>query len=99
LFWLRWATTPRGRLVLDSGAVTAVVQRRASLLPAGITAVTGEFDAGDAIELADSGGVVVARGLVGYDASDLPDLLGRKTSELPVEFRREVVHRDDLVLL
>jgi glutamate 5-kinase len=42
---------------------------------------------------------VVARGLVGYDASDLPALLGHKTVELPAEFRREVVHRDDLVLL
>ncbi|HEY1488471.1 MAG TPA: glutamate 5-kinase, partial [Micromonosporaceae bacterium] len=99
LFWLRWATTPRGRLVLDPGAVTAVVVRRASLLPAGITAVSGEFDAGDAVELADAEGVVLARGLAGYDASDLPDLIGRKTSDLPVEFRREVVHRDDLVLL
>ncbi len=86
-------------MVLDSGAVTAVVQRRASLLPAGITAVTGEFDAGDAVELADADGLIVARGLVGYDATDLPQLLGRKTSDLPVEFRREVVHRDDLILL
>ena len=41
----------------------------------------------------------LARGLVGYDAADLPVLLGRKTSDLPAEFRREVVHRDDLVLL
>jgi glutamate 5-kinase len=41
----------------------------------------------------------VARGLVGYDASDLPALLGHKTAELPAEFRREIVHRDDLVLL
>ena len=44
-------------------------------------------------------GAAVARGLVGYDAADLPDLLGRKTADLPAEFRREVVHRDDLVLL
>jgi glutamate 5-kinase len=99
LFWLRHATTPRGRLVLDAGAVAAVVHRRASLLPAGIVSVSGEFDSGDAVELADADGVIVARGLVGYDAVDLPDLLGRKTGDLPVEFRREVVHRDDLVLL
>jgi glutamate 5-kinase len=99
LFWLRHATTPRGRLVLDPGAVTAVVVRRASLLPAGITAVTGEFDAGDPVELASADGVVIARGLVGFDAADLPALLGHKTPDLPAEFRREVVHRDDLVLL
>jgi glutamate 5-kinase len=99
LFWLRHATTPRGRLVLDAGAVTAVVERRKSLLPAGITAVDGDFDSGDPIELVGPDGTVVGRGLVGYDAADLPALLGRKTGELPVEFRREIVHRDDLVLL
>jgi glutamate 5-kinase len=99
LFWLRHATTPRGRLVLDAGAVAAVVERRASLLSAGITAVSGEFDAGDPVELATPDGAVVGRGLVGYDATDLPDLLGRKTRDLPAEFRREVVHRDDLILL
>jgi glutamate 5-kinase len=98
LFWLRHATTPRGRLVLDAGAVTAVVRRGASLLPAGITSVDGDFDAGDPVELMDPDGTAVGRGLVGYDSADLPALLGRKTGELPAEFRREVVHRDDLVL-
>ena len=99
LFWLRHATTPRGRLVLDAGAVTAVVQRRASLLAAGVTGLDGDFDAGDPVELVGPDGVAVARGLVGYDASDLPPLLGRRTSDLPAEFRRELVHRDDLVVL
>jgi glutamate 5-kinase len=99
LFWLRYATTPRGRLVLDAGAVDAVVQRRMSLLPAGVTGVTGDFYSGEPVELAGPDGSVVARGLVGYDASDLPALLGHKTAELPAEFRREIVHRDDLVLL
>ncbi|MBV9592416.1 MAG: glutamate 5-kinase [Actinobacteria bacterium] len=99
LFWLRHATTPRGRLVLDAGAVAAVVQRRMSLLPAGITAVTGDFDAGDPVELAGPDGAVIGRGLVSYDATDLPALLGRRTLELPEGFRREVVHRDDLVVL
>ncbi|HZZ97166.1 MAG TPA: glutamate 5-kinase, partial [Jatrophihabitantaceae bacterium] len=99
LFWLRYATTPRGRLVLDAGAVAAIVQRRMSLLPAGVTAVTGDFYSGEPVELAGPDGSVVARGLVGYDAADLPALLGHKTAELPAEFRREVVHRDDLVLL
>jgi glutamate 5-kinase len=99
LFWLRHATRPRGRLVLDDGAVEAVVHRRKSLLSAGVTAVQGAFDAGDPVELVDPGGVPVARGLVGYDADELPGLLGRSSRELSPEFRREVVHRDDLVLL
>jgi glutamate 5-kinase len=99
LFWLRHATTPRGRLVLDDGAVDAVVRRRTSLLSAGVTAVQGDFDAGDPVELVDRSGAPVARGLVGYDAAELPPLLGRSTRDLAPEHRREVVHRDDLVVL
>jgi glutamate 5-kinase len=85
--------------MLDPGAVAAVVQRRMSLLPAGITAVRGDFYSGEPVELLDGSGTAVARGLVGYDAADLPQLLGRRTTDLPAEFRREVVHRDDLVVL
>jgi glutamate 5-kinase len=103
LFWLAHATAPRGRLHLDPGAVRAVVDRRASLLPAGITAVDGRFAAGDPVDLVDTGGVPVARGLVNYDATELPELLGRSTLELAAAlgpgYEREVVHRDDLVLL
>ena len=103
LFWLAHATAPRGRLHLDPGAVQAVVGRRASLLPAGITAVDGRFTAGDPVDLVDTGGRPVARGLVNYDAAELPGLLGRSTVELAAElgpgYEREVVHRDDLVLL
>jgi glutamate 5-kinase len=103
LFWLAHATAPRGRLVLDAGAVRAVVDRRASLLPAGIVAVDGRFTAGDPVDLVDPAGRAVARGLVNYDAVELPGLLGRTTVDLAAElgpgYEREVVHRDDLVLL
>ncbi len=85
--------------MLDAGAVDAVVRRRTSLLSAGVTGVRGEFGAGDPVELVGPDGVAVARGLVGYDAAELPELLGRSTRELDPEHRREVVHRDDLVLL
>ncbi|MCW2521816.1 MAG: proB [Frankiales bacterium] len=99
LFWLRHATTPRGRLTLDAGAVTAIIVKRVSLLPAGITAVSGDFSAGDPVELAGPDGVIVARGLVGFDSEDLPGLLGKSTPDLPPDLRREAVHRDDLILL
>ena len=104
LFWLAHATSPRGRLHLDPGAVAAVVARRKSLLPAGITAVDGSFAAGDPVDLVDAdSGTAVARGLVNYDAVELPALLGRSTPELAATlgpgYEREVVHRDDLVLL
>jgi glutamate 5-kinase len=103
LFWLAHATESRGRLHLDDGAVQAVVSRRASLLPAGITSVDGRFTAGDPVDLVDPAGNRVARGLVNYDAGELPGLLGRTTVDLAAElgpgYEKEVVHRDDLVLL
>ena len=103
LLWLAHAARPTGRLVLDQGAVAAVVERRMSLLPAGVTAVEGRFAAGDPVDLTDQAGAVVARGLVNFDSAELPALLGRSTRELARElgaaYEREVVHRDDLVLL
>ena len=103
LLWLQHASTPQGSLTLDDGAVRAVVERRKSLLPAGIAAVEGEFSAGDPVELRDGEGRAVARGLVNFDAKEIPQLLGRSTRELARElgpaYEREVVHRDDLVVL
>ncbi|HJT02615.1 MAG TPA: glutamate 5-kinase [Pseudonocardiaceae bacterium] len=98
-FWLRHAAGAAGRLRLDDGAVSAVVHRRRSLLAAGITGVEGDFEAGDVVELIDRRGVVVARGMVGFDAAELPELIGRSSRDLPPELRREVVHADDLVPL
>lgn len=101
--WLAHATAARGRLLLDAGAVRAVVERRSSLLPAGITGVEGHFVAGDPVDLVDEQGATLARGMVNYDADELPSLLGRSTWELAREhgpsYEREVVHRDQMVLL
>lgn len=103
LLWLEHATAPQGRLILDAGAVTAVVQGRKSLLPAGVIRVEGAFVAGDPVELLSENGSTVARGLVNFDAQELPGLLGRSTRdlarELGPEYEREVVHRDDLVIM
>jgi glutamate 5-kinase len=98
-FWLRYASRPRGRLLLDEGAVRAVRERHASLLAAGITGLSGDFLADDPVELVGPDGVVLARGLVAYDAREMPALLGRKTGDLAPEHRREVVHRDEMVLV
>ena len=101
--WLAHATAGRGSLVLDPGAVRAVAEEKASLLPAGVVRVKGDFSAGDPVDLRDEGGTVVARGLVNYDATEVPDLLGRSTRwlarEMGPSYERELVHRDDLVLL
>jgi len=103
LLWLKHAAVARGSLRLDPGAVEAVVKRHASLLPAGITGVEGAFDAGDPVDLRDENGTIIARGLVNYDAAEIPGLMGRSTrwlaSKLGPEYEREIVHRDDLVIL
>jgi glutamate 5-kinase len=103
LLWLAHATEPKGVLHLDEGAVRAVTERRASLLAAGLTGCSGTFAAGDPVDLAGPDGVAVARGLVNFDSAELPDLAGRTSAvlrrELGAAYEREVVHRDDLVLL
>lgn len=103
LLWLAHASHARGRLLLDDGAVRALVDRKASLLAAGITDVEGDFVAGDPVDLVAPSGKVVARGLVNFASDELPEMLGRNSHELAEslgqEYEREVVHRDALVVL
>lgn len=101
--WLAHASTSSGKLTLDSGAVKALTEKSVSLLPAGVTSVEGTFDAGDTVDLVDQDGKVIARGIVNFDSDEIPQMLGRSTKELATtlgsEFERELVHRDDLVIL
>ena len=101
--WLAHASTANGKLVLDAGATKAILERGVSLLPAGVTTVEGDFDAGDTVDLVDPNGVVIARGIVNFDSDEIPQMLGKSTKELAAtlgaEFERELVHRDDLVLI
>lgn len=103
LMWLAYASQSRGRLSLDEGAVRALTVHKASLLAAGVTAVSGDFLAGDPVELVGPDGRVVARGLVNFSSEELPGMLGRHSVELAAElgsgYEREVVHRDMLVLM
>jgi glutamate 5-kinase len=96
-FWVRYAAESAGALTLDDGAVRAIVRQRRSLLPAGITGLSGRFYGGDVVELRSQDATMVARGVVAYDHNELATMLGRSTSELPAEMRRAVVHADDLV--
>ncbi len=103
LLWLAHASTPHGKLMLDAGATTAIKERGTSLLAAGVNGVEGEFIAGDTVELLSPHREVIARGLVAFDSSEIPAMLGKSTKQLAAEFgpeyERELVHRDDLVLL
>jgi len=103
LLWLAHASTPHGKLLLDKGATTAIKERGTSLLAAGVNGIEGDFIAGDTVELLSPTREVVARGLVAFDSSEIPAMLGKTTkqlaAELGPEYERELVHRDDLVLL
>lgn len=98
--WLAWVAETSGRIVIDDGAAKAVIDDKRSLLAAGITAVEGEFEAGDPVDLVDSSGRVLARGLAGYDRADVVRMAGKSSVQLRVEMgdshARPVVHRDDL---
>lgn len=96
-FWVRYAAEASGTLVLDDGAVRAVAQQRRSLLPAGITEVSGRFHGGDVVELHALDGQPVGRGVVAYDDTELRSMIGRSTADLPTDMRRPAVHADDLV--
>ncbi|HZE17339.1 MAG TPA: PUA domain-containing protein, partial [Mycobacterium sp.] len=96
-FWVRYAAESAGSLTLDEGAVRAVMVQRRSLLPAGIIALSGRFHGGDVVDLCGPDEMMVARGVVAYDAAELATMMGRSTSELPAELRRPAVHADDLV--
>jgi glutamate 5-kinase len=98
--WLRYAKPARGRLTVDAGAASVLRERGSSLLPVGITAVEGEFDAGDAVEVVTDG-EVVGKGIVNFSAGELSRVKGMKTPEVQELLPRaadEAVHRDRFVL-
>lgn len=96
-FWVRHAADSRGAILIDPGAVTAVAERRRSLLAAGVVGIKGRFYGGDVVDLLDADRTIVARGVVEYDSNELSTMLGRSTRELPDTMQRPVVHADDLV--
>lgn len=101
--WLAFTTRPRGELRLDAGAAQALRERGRSLLPAGITGVSGAFGIGDPVRCTDPDGREVARGLVAYSAQDVARIRGLSTRQIEAVLGfsngGEVIHRDDLVLV
>lgn len=98
--WLRYAKPARGRVVVDAGAARVLRERGSSLLPVGITAVEGEFAAGDAIEIVCDA-ELVGKGISNYSAAELATVKGMKSErvlELLPEASEEAVHRDRFVL-
>ena len=97
--WIAFASHVEGAVTVDMGARRALVERGTSLLPAGVTGVSGDFAGGDVIDVVDADGVTMARGLALNDSRVIRQVAGLRTSELPGDVVHEVIHRDDLVLL
>ena len=101
--WLAYTTRTRGSLVLDDGAVKALVERGKSLLAAGVSEVRGGFGVGDPVACLDGRGREIARGLVAYGSEEIRRIAKLPAREIPrvlgYSNGDEVIHRDDLVLL
>ena len=101
--WLKYAKSTRGRVLVDAGAERALREQGTSLLPVGVVDVAGDFEAGDAVEVAPAGdsGRAIGKGIVNYSAADLRRVKGMKSAEVREVLPRaseEAVHRDYFVL-
>ncbi|MFZ9177366.1 MAG: glutamate 5-kinase [Burkholderiaceae bacterium] len=101
--WLADHLSLRGRLVLDAGATQVLMTGGKSLLPIGVTAVSGDFERGDVVACCDPSGQEIARGLVNYSASESRRILGKPSSQIEAVLgfveEPELIHRDNLVLI
>ena len=100
--WIAGTLRPAGQLVVDDGAVKALMRGK-SLLPAGVLRAVGRFERGDTVSIVGPDGLEVARGICAYSDSDAVRIIGRKSADieqlLGFRGRDEIVHRDDLVLV
>ncbi len=101
--WILAETVRHSRVVVDDGAVRALIAGGKSLLPAGVVAVEGDFARGQTIRIYAADGREIARGITQYAAVDLRRIRGLQSSQivetLGFDYGAEVVHRDDMVLL
>ncbi len=99
--WIAASLHARGSITVDAGALKALNQGR-SLLPAGVTAVEGEFQRGDAVVVRGPDGAAVGRGLIAYSFADADRIKGHRSDRIQAILgflgREEMIHRDDLVL-
>lgn len=100
--WIIYGARALGAVVVDEGAVSAIVDRGKSLLPAGILAVQGTFDQGDMVDIVSSHGKIIAKGISNYAASDIERIKGLQTSQVDKVLDGHsydvVIHRDNMGL-
>lgn len=100
--WIAYTSRIRGQVIVDDGARRAVLKQGKSLLPSGITDVKSQFNLGDAIEITDAKGLVIAVGLTNYSSEEITRILGCQTCDieslLGYKHADEVIHRDNMVV-
>jgi glutamate 5-kinase len=101
--WIAYMLRKKGELVLDDGAVEAIVHKGGSLLPSGVTQVRGRFENGEMVACLDAGGTERARGITNYSSQEIRRIAGRKSAEiesiLGYRIQDEIIHRDELVIV
>ncbi|HEY3698648.1 MAG TPA: glutamate 5-kinase [Spongiibacteraceae bacterium] len=101
--WLAGLMQTSGQLMLDDGAVRVLRESGRSLLPVGVTAVTGRFNRGDLVSCVDASGAEIARGLVNYAHDDAVKIIGQSSERIEAilgyQGEKELIHRDNLVVL
>ncbi len=99
--WIAGSLSPAGAITIDDGAQAALARGK-SLLPAGVVAVEGGFQRGDAVVVRNSTGAELGRGLIAYSAEDAARIIGHNSRDIEALLgyrgREEIIHRDDLVL-
>jgi len=90
--WIAFGTQSKGKIIIDDGAKKALLYKDSSLLAPGISSLEGNFSSKDVVSIIDKGNVEIARGITHYSSTELSSLKGKKAE-------KEVVHRNDLVLL
>jgi glutamate 5-kinase len=99
--WLKYAKPSQGKLAVDDGAARVLRESGSSLLPVGITAVNGDFDAGDAVEVT-ADGTVIGKGIADYSSAELARVIGMNSEQVRKKLphaSEEAIHRDRFVLL
>lgn len=100
--WIAYGVLPKGTVTVNDGAKQRVTGEGKSLLPAGVTHISGHFEAGDLVRLSDDHGHAFAQGFVNYNHTELGKIMGRRTEDilslLGTTAGDEVIHRDNLVL-
>ncbi|MGM0441328.1 MAG: glutamate 5-kinase [Elusimicrobiota bacterium] len=101
--WIAYGLQPSGKVMLDKGAVSAILEKNASVLAVGVVALDGTFKEGDSVSCLDPDGNEIARGLVNYSSGEIKKIMGKSSEQikdiLGYKDYDEIIHKDNLVKL